>query len=189
MKNKKLLLWIALYYGRPLGLFWVVKYVFFVLGVSLPWVGIIYWILTPLTLFLSYMFTDICRRRLGGRITFAQAWGFGVLLYFFSAVIVSLAHFVFYRYIASPDYLASVMQTAAEMLTQINPQMQETLRATPLPTPMDLTLQDIVSNTFYGALFSIPVAARLRRKTNQGFIPPARRRRKPDKQSETTPQK
>ena len=181
MKNKGLLLLIAMYYGRPLGLFWALKYVFFIWGVSHPAVGIIYWILTLFTLFMAYVFTDVYRRRIGGRISFFHAWTFGVLLYFFAAIIVSLAHYVFYRYLASPNYIADLMEAATTILKQVNPQMEETLRQMPLPTPIRLTLQDILGNALYGAIFSVPVAARLCRKTDRGFVFPKNQKNKEDK--------
>jgi hypothetical protein len=170
MENKGQLLRIAMFYGLLLGLFWAVKYLFFIWGIAHPAMGIVYWLLTSLTIIFAYLFTKVYKILIGGVIHFFHAWQFGVLLYFFAALIVSLLHYVFYRYLAPPDYIANLMEAAVTMAKEIYPQAEETLNRTPTPTPIRLTLQDILANVFYGAILSIPVAALLCRKRFTGII-------------------
>ncbi|MDR2810307.1 MAG: DUF4199 domain-containing protein [Tannerellaceae bacterium] len=170
MENKGQLFKFVMFYGLLLGLFWVVKYVFFILGIAYPALGIVYWLLTSLTLVFAYIFGKAYKIMIGGRIHFFHAWQFGVLLYFFASLIVSLLHYVFYRYLAPPNYLANLMEAAAMMVKEINPQAEETLKQMLVPTPIRQTFQDIFTNVFYGAVFSIPVAALLCRKIIVGIV-------------------
>jgi hypothetical protein len=170
MENKSLLLKSTMFYGLQLGIFWVVKYLFFIWGISHSSLGVVYWILTSLTLVFAYVFTRVYKMLIGGRIGFFHAWQFGVLLYFFSSLIVSLAHYVFYRYLAPSDYIAQMVDAAVRLIKDLNPQAEEALDRLPVFTPIRLTLQEIFVNVFYGAILSVPVAALLCRKRIPGII-------------------
>ena len=105
----------------------------------------------------------------GGSISFSQAWRFGVLLYFFAALIVSVMHYIFYRFVAPPDYMANAVSQTIESLKQMQVESQviqsiETLNF----SPIHLALQGILNNILYGIIFSIPVAGLLCRKKSPG---------------------
>ena len=164
-ENKSLLIKSAMSYGFLLGIFWVIKYIFFAIGFTSPTMQMIYWILTPMTLVFAVVFTLMYKISIGGKMSFFHAWQYGVLLYFFAALIVSLAHYAFYRYFAPPDLIASSMNQAIEMMKMMDmsDQMKEVIVQMPTPTPIQMTIQGIFANVFYGIILSIPVAALLYR--------------------------
>ena len=45
-ENKNLLLKGAMTYGLAMGIYWVVKYIFFIFSVSVPSLSLVYWLLT-----------------------------------------------------------------------------------------------------------------------------------------------
>ncbi|MDR1357336.1 MAG: DUF4199 domain-containing protein [Tannerellaceae bacterium] len=161
MENRGLLLRSAMFHGLFLGVFWVVKYLFFVWGVTNPSVNIVYWALTPLTIVFAYVFTNVYRLMAGKRISFFQAWQYGVLLYFFAALIVSLLHYVFYAYLAPAGYLDNVADMAMSIVRELTPQAEDAMLKMPYLTPIRMAIQGIFTNVFYGILFSLPVAALL----------------------------
>lgn len=171
-EDKSVLLKSSMAYGLLLGIFWVIKYIFFILGNSMPAMNIIYWILTPLTLIVAYVLTRIYKAQIGERIGFFHAWQFGVLMYFFGGLIVSLLHYVFYRYIAAPDLIATSMNQAISLMKDLNlnSQMKEMIEQMSTPTPIQMTIQGIFNNTFYGLILSIPIAALVCRNNSTGFI-------------------
>ena len=116
MENKGILLKSAMSYGLAMGVYWVVKYLFFIFGTSSPSLMFLYEVGSLAVPVLAYYWTDCYRRDVGGQISFGHAWQFGVLLYFFAALIVSLEHYVFYKYIASPDFLSNAMEQAKRLL-------------------------------------------------------------------------
>ncbi len=171
-ENKSLLIKSTMFYGLLLGIFWVIKYIFFILGVSYPTMGVVYWVLTPVTIVLAYIFTKTYKIQIGGKISFFHAWQFGILLYFFAGLIVSIAHYVFYQYLAPPDYINNSMDLAISMMKEmdLNEQMKEAIDKMTTPTPIQMAIQGLFNNILYGVILSIPIAALLCRNNTTGFI-------------------
>ena len=65
-ENKSILLSSAMRYGLSLGLFWIIKYVFFMLGNTTPAFTIIYWGMSLSVPFLAYFLTKRYRDDIGG---------------------------------------------------------------------------------------------------------------------------
>lgn len=172
-ENKNLLLKGAMTYGFAMGIFWVVKYLFFIFSVSAPALGYIYIILTLAVPFVAYNMTKRYELEVGQPISFFHAWRFGTMLYFFAALIVSLEHFVFYKFLAPPDFLPNAMKQMVEILKELPPHFDtetiEQLSKTPL-TPSLMVIQSVFNNVFYGIIFSLPVAAILRKRHSVGPV-------------------
>lgn len=170
-EHRNLLLKAAMTYGLAMGVYWVMKYIFFVLSLSVPMMSVIYWMLTMAVPLIAYRMTKLYRLQIGGKIGFFHAWQFGILLYFFAALIVSLAHYVFYRYIAPPDFVASTIGQFATMMngSNMDPELLKELQAMQI-TPIQMAIQGIFNNLFYGIILSIPVAAILCRNNTTGTI-------------------
>lgn len=152
----------AMRFGLVLGGYWVFKYLFFMLGVFIPFLSVIYWGLSLVVPFLAYMLTKRYRDEIGGRIGFLHAWQFGILLYFFAATVVSLVHFVFYQYVADPNMLSDTIEQTARLLKEMNAgeEMIQSVRQINL-TPIHMAIQGIFNNVFYGIILSVPVAGLL----------------------------
>ncbi len=159
-ENKSILLSSAMRYGLSLGLFWIIKYVFFMLGNTTPAFTIIYWGMSLSVPFLAYFLTKRYRDDIGGNIGFFHAWQFGILLYFFAAILVSLLHFVYYKYIADPNLLSNAFIQTVQMMYDagVDSQVLEKMKQINL-TPIHMALQGILNNVLYGVFLSIPVAA------------------------------
>lgn len=161
-ENNRLLLKGAMHYGLIMGIYWVLKYLLFMFSGFMPMLQVLYLFLTLLVPVVGYQLTRRYRTEIGGKISFFHAWRFGMMLYFFAAMVVSLEHFVFYQFIAPPDFLQNTISQALAMLkdTQMNSALIETLGKANL-TPIHMAIQGIFNNMFYGILLSVPVAALL----------------------------
>lgn len=168
-ENRNTLLTSAMQHGWVMGLYWVFKYLFFIFSLQKPFLTGFYWGFTILVPYLAFRMTWSYRRSIGGTISFFHAWQFGVLVYFFGAMIVSLAHYGFYRYLAPADFLTNSINEAIRMLPtdQLDSQLVESLKATRI-TPIQMAIQGILNNVFYGMIFSLPVATLLHRKPSSG---------------------
>lgn len=164
-ENKDLLMKSAMSYGLGMGIFWVIKYLFLVFGYSTPALIFIYQILCFAVPVVAYQMTKRYRQEIGGVISFSHAWRFGIMLYFFAALIVSIEHFVFYQYIAPPDFLQNMMNQAVVALQEANMDSEviNSINQTNF-TPIHMTIQGIFNNIFYGIILSIPVATLVSRK-------------------------
>ena len=114
-ENKSLLLKSAMEFGFGMGCYWVLKYIFFIFSLQVHLLSSLYWGMTLLVPYLAYRFTKRYREIVGGQIGFFHAWQFGILLYFFAALIVSLVHYGFYRYLAPADFLTNSIKEAIRL--------------------------------------------------------------------------
>ncbi|WP_302343598.1 DUF4199 domain-containing protein, partial [uncultured Parabacteroides sp.] len=139
---------------------WVIKYLFLIFGYSIPALIYIYEVLSIAVPFIAYYLTKRYRQDIGGSISFFHAWRFGIMLYFFAALIVSIEHFIFFQFIAPPDFLSNTMTQAIIALknANFNSEVIEAIKQTNF-TPIHLAIQQIFNNIFYGIILSIPVAA------------------------------
>lgn len=158
-------------YGLAMGIFWVIKYLFLIFSSTIPSLNLIYLALTVLVPFIAYYLTKRYRQDVGGRISFFHAWRFGTMLYFFAALIVALEHFVFFQFIAPPDFLANSVNQVVEVLkeSQVSTEVIETVGRTNF-TPIHMAIQGIFNNIFYGIILSIPVAAIVCRNNETGNV-------------------
>lgn len=160
IKNKENIFTIAMQYAFSMGIFWCVKYIFFMFGVYYPLMDFIYLFLTCLVPVYAGLRTLAYKIRIGkGQITFLRAWQFGVLLYLFAAILVSPLHYIFYTFIAPPGFLHQSLNQAINILSQANadPQFIEAVSNMNI-SPIQMTIQGIFNNIFYGIILSIPVA-------------------------------
>lgn len=150
----------AMSYGFSLGIFWIVKYIFYMFSMRFSYLVVIYWGMSLVVPYLAYLLTKRYREDLGGAISFSQAWRFGVLIYLFAAMLVSVMHYVFYRFVAPPDFLSSaVEQTIASLKQmQVDSKVISSIESMNF-SPIHMALQGILNNIFYGIILSLPVAA------------------------------
>lgn len=158
-EDKSFLLRGAMNYGFVMGIYWVIKYVFFILGFSHPTANIVYWSLSCLVPYIAYKMTRRYRENIGGKLGFFHAWQFGVLLYFFAAILVSLEHYLFYRFIAPPDLLMRTVSDMEEALKEsgASQALLDAIKEIHV-TPIQMAIQGIFNNVLYGIILSIPVA-------------------------------
>ncbi len=169
-ENKGLLLKCAMSYGLAMGIYWVIKYLFLIFGYSIP--SLIYEGLSLAVPFIAYYLTKRYRQDIGGSISFFHAWRFGIMLYFFAALIVSIEHFIFFQFIAPPDFLSNTITQAIVALKNagFNSEVIETISRTNF-TPIHMAIQQIFNNIFYGIILSIPVAALVCRGRTASPVP------------------
>lgn len=171
-ENKSLLLKYAMSYGLALGIYWVVKYIFLILGYRMTSMIYVYEMLSIAVPFIAYYLTDKYRKDIGGKISFFHAWRFGIMLYFFAALIVSIEHFIFYEFIAPKDFIANMMNQAVALFKNMNmdSKIVDSLGSINI-SPIHMVIQSIFNNIFYGIILSIPVAAIVcRRRTGENII-------------------
>ena len=162
-ENKGLLLKCAMSYGLAMGIYWVIKYLFLIFGYSIPSLIFIYEGLSLAVPLIAYYLTKRYRQDIGGSISFFHAWRFGIMLYFFAALIVSIEHFIFFQFIAPPDFLNNTMTQAIVALKNADFN-SEVIEASADQRPSHMAIQGIFNNIFYGIILSIPVAALVCRK-------------------------
>lgn len=160
----------AMLFGTYMGGFWIIKFILFPLGLTMPFLSLLFLGLTLCVPFLGFYYARMFREQgYGGSINFLQAWSFTVTMYIFAALLTAVAHYIYFRFIDDGfviDTLISAYQTQANMMRQSSLpdsqayvdlfkqaiEMLESVNAT------DITLQLLSWNIFCGVLLAIPTA-------------------------------
>lgn len=165
-ENKGYLQRYAMLFGTYLGGFWILKFILFPLGVAEPFLFTLFLGLTLCVPFMAYYYTRMYRNIVcGGAIGFLHAWIFTVFMYMFAAMLTAVAHYIYFRYIDQ----GFILDTYEVMLSDpayksvpgaeayIN-QMKEALSMARTLTPIEITMQLMSMNVFFGSLLAIPTA-------------------------------
>lgn len=162
--------------GTVMGVFWIVKFVFFPLGLGNIFLLTLFGVLTCAVPFIGYRLTRIYRdSTMGGQMSFLQAWVFGMWMYLFASMLTAVAHFVYFSFIDhgyvlsyyqnTLDAFAAAVHAGEEALIE---QMQLALDVFYQFTPTDIVWQLLSQNVFYGSIIALITAPLVMRRKKYG---------------------
>ncbi len=156
----------AMYCGTYLGIFWIVKFIFLPLALSYTFFMFLFMALTIGVPFIGYAFLKgyrdkVCR----GQITFLNGWLFTVFMYMFASLLTAVAHYIYFRYLDQGYFIEKYEMLVQTLLTaevsgmevyrdQLETMVAEFRRV----TPIDLTINMLSRNVFFGSILAIPTA-------------------------------
>lgn len=157
--------------GVWLGLYLIVRFAFMVMGLYYSVANLIALALFAGTPFVLYRIMMVYHRNNSYISFFSLLWMMGIMLFFFASLICSVAEFVFYQYI-NPGYVAELFDRALALIKEYEmlsdtislEDMHKAIGAGVLPTPLQMVMQSIWSNVFFGSLLSMIVAPFVLRK-------------------------
>lgn len=164
----------AMIFGTYMGVFWILKFTLLPLGMTSPFLLLLFICLTLCVPFMGYYYTKIYRDKVcGGTIGFLHAWVFDIFMYVCAALLMAVAHYVYFRFIDQGFMLDTLRQQSMQMTRNIlmSPkQMKAYIDTMGTLTPTDITLSMVSSNIYYCALLSIPTALiAMRKKKKSDF--------------------
>ncbi|RGM49161.1 MULTISPECIES: DUF4199 domain-containing protein [Bacteroides] len=175
-ENKGYMQRYAMLFGTYMGGYWILKFVLFPLGLTVPFLSFLFVGLTLCVPFMGYYYTRMYRNQVcGGGISFLHAWVFTVFMYMFAALLTAVAHYIYFRFI-DHGFVINAYESQIDILAQSNiPEMKvytdvfrDTLNMARSLTPIDITMQLVSWNVFCGSLLGIPTALFvMRRKKNE----------------------
>jgi hypothetical protein len=174
--NKPTLQECAMRYGTSMGLLWAFKFMLFPIGLRIPFLQLLFMVLTLGVPVLGYIFAKKFRDRYcDGAVTFSRAFLFTTFMYMFASIFVAVAHYIYFRYIDGGFVIetyqamwSQIKETASAELMPALKQYDEALNLIAGLTPLELTFQMITNNIFFGMLMAIPTALLvMRKKKNQ----------------------
>lgn len=166
----------AMLFGTYMGAFWIFKFIFFPLGLKFPLLFYLFIGLTICVPFIGCHYARLYRDDVHkGQISFFRSWVFTASVYVFAALLTSVAHYIYFRYIDRgfilDTYENLINESAAANIPALSAHMEQLKTATNFMrtlSPIDITMQMLSQNVFYGALIALPTAmfvARRKRKT------------------------
>lgn len=162
-------------YGTIMGIFWTLKFILFPLGMQRPLLLMAFFLLTLIVpvvgFFLARQYRD---RECEGILSFSRAFLFTSFMYMFAALFVTIAHYIYFRYMDNgyivscyQDMLTQVTTTATGGLKESMDQFQQALDIISTLSPLEISIQLITQNIFYCTLIALPTALLVKREKKQ----------------------
>lgn len=158
----------AMQFGTCMGVFWICKFILFPAGLRIPFLLLLFVLMTIAVPFLGYYYARTYRNKIcGGTISFFQAWIFTVFMYMFAALLVAVAHYIYFQFIDHGfiiDYYTNLIQelkgASINGVNNLGEQLDELItRLEELNlSPIDITIQLISQNVLYGSILALPTA-------------------------------
>lgn len=164
----------AMQFGTYMGVYWILKFILFPLGLSLPFFQFLFIGLTIGVPFMGYYYARMYRDRVcGGYINFMQAWLFTLFMYMFAALLVAVAHYVYFQFIDHGHIFSSQEKSVQQAMDIPNlsielkkflQQFKNIIEVAKGFTPIEITMQLISNNVLWGSILAIPTALLVRRR-------------------------
>ena len=162
-------------YGTIMGIFWTLKFILFPFGMQRPLLLMAFFLLTLIVpvvgFFLARQYRD---RECEGILSFSRAFLFTSFMYMFAALFVTIAHYIYFRYMDNgyivscyQDMLTQVTTTATGELKESMDQFQQALDIISTLSPLEISIQLITQNIFYCTLIALPTALLVKREKKQ----------------------
>lgn len=153
----------AMRYGTAMGIFWTLKFILFPMGMKMPLLLMLFFLLTLAVPVVGYQFARKFRdRECEGVISYSRAFLFTAFMYMFAALFATIIHYVYFRYIDNGlivnTYYDMLNQLSAgatgELETSIN-QIRQALDVIARLSPVEISLQLISQNIFYCVIIAV----------------------------------
>lgn len=164
--GRQLLQKYAMHFGTFMGVYWILKFILFPLGLSVPFLFFLYVGLTLGIPFMAYYYAKMYRNKIcGGFIDFGHAWMFSMAMFMFAAILSSAAHFIYFRFIDN-GHIVNAYQKMIHAMSEVEvqgsavdlSQLQEAIDLFSTLTPIDITLQLLSLNIIFGIFISLIIA-------------------------------
>lgn len=170
--NRSYLQKYAMHFGTYMGAYWILKFILFPLGFHIPFFSLLFVILTLAVPFIGYYYTKMYRDKIcGGRIRFSHAIVFSIFMYMFASLLVAVAHYVYFQFIDHGFIINSYITLWNELMTTTPALMEnkeiikETIDTVRSLSAIDITMQILSWDVFWGSILSIPTALMVMKNT------------------------
>ncbi len=155
----------AMLFGTYLGGYWILKFILFPLGLTIPFLSFLFVGLTLCVPFMGYYYVRMYRNTVcSGSISFLHAWIFTVFMYMFAALLTAVAHYIYFRFI-DHGFVINAYESQIDILNKSGVPDRTTIQTCfkkhwnwKSLTPIDITMQLVSWNVFCGSLLALPTA-------------------------------
>lgn len=171
-ENRTFLQKYAMQFGSFMGIYWILKFALFPLGLSMPFLQLLFLFFTACVPFLGYYYVRLYREKIcGGGIGFVHAWLFTLFMYMFAALLTSVAHYIYFQFIDHGYIVNTYIGLLKEFKSLKMPgfgnsisQLEDALNVASTLRPIEITMQLISQNVLYGSILAIPTALIVKKK-------------------------
>lgn len=153
----------AMRFGTLMGIYWIIKFIFLPMGFKIPFLHLLFLLLTLFVPVLGYIYARKYRiKYCDNEINFARAFSFTLLMYMFASLLTAVAHYTYFRFFdhgfmidTYRTQLESIQSAGIPGLSDSFGQLLQTVDAIAALTPIQLTFQLISQNLFYGTILAL----------------------------------
>ena len=157
----------AMHFGTLMGVYWIIKFIFFPLGLTSSLFLLIFIGLTFAVPFIGYRYARLVRDKVyNGVMNFTQSWLFLVFMYMFASLLMAVGHYIYFRYIDN-GYILNTYTQVLESTTMTGniegiesyvSYAKEMLELMGAMTPIEKTMQLLSSNMLNCSILSLITA-------------------------------
>ena len=175
-QNRAILQHAAMQYGTMMGLFWIIKFTFIPLGIRIPSLHILFFLLTLCVPFIGFIFARRFRiRNCDNTLSYERAFSFLLLMYIYASILVAAAHYVYFQFMDKgalltfyKDSFLEFKNMADGFLLQSIHQMEEAFDTFGNLSSIEITFSFLSNNIFYCFILTAVTALFvMRKKTNR----------------------
>lgn len=162
--------------GALLSLLWIASFACYVMGMSNSLYGmaaIVLMVVTPF--FVGRRLGKFRDEGLGGILSLMRGWGYSVYVFFYAAILLALAQYVYFAYIDQGYLLSSFSQVLTtpqvkQVIEQYGMQqaIDESMQMMDGMRPIDYALNVLTMNIAAGIVLGLPIAAVMKRAKPEG---------------------
>ncbi|MBO7418235.1 MAG: DUF4199 domain-containing protein [Bacteroidaceae bacterium] len=174
IEDRKNLQRVSMAAGTIMGTYWILKFIFFPLGMSMSFFMLVFGVLTLFVPFIGHHLLCLYRDRYSnnnGSIGFIHAFTFCLFMYMYASLLTSVGHLIYFQFIDHgfvlerlQDMFDTVKESPLPGMDKYVEQYQLAIDTYSLLNPVDITLQLVSQNMFYGLLMALPTALIAKRK-------------------------
>lgn len=168
-----------MHFGMYMGIYWILKFILFPLGFHIPFLSLLFLILTLSVPFIGYYYVRMYRDKIcGGSIQFSHAMLFTIFMYMFASLLVAVAHYAYFQFIDHGFIVNSYIQLWDELmvntpaLIENKEVIKETIDAARSLTSINITMQLLSWDVLWGSILAIPTALMVMKKAKPGYDGP-----------------
>lgn len=164
--------------GTIMGTFWIFKFIFLPLGMSMPVFMLVFGVLTICVPFIGYRLACHYRDNYSsnnGGIGFIHAFSFCLFMYMYASLLASVGHLIYFYFIDNgfileklQDMFNTVKENPLPSMDSYLQQYQLAIDTYAIMNPVEITLQLVSQNMFYGLLMALPTAMIVKKRINIG---------------------
>lgn len=152
-----------MHFGTYMGIYWTLKFILFPLGFTIPFLSLLFIILTLAVPFMGYHYAKMYRDKIcGGNIRFSHAVVFCILMYMFASLLVAATHYIYFQFIDHGFIINSYTQLWDELmektpaLIENKEIIKDTINTARSLTAIKITMQLMSWDVIWGTLLAIP---------------------------------
>lgn len=154
----------SMLYGTYMGIFWIAKFVLFPMALVAPLCGFLFMVFTCAVPVIAYFMTRHFRDRYcAGELSFFSGLVFCFQIFLYASVLTAMAHFIYFKFIDhhfiydNMTALIDVYKNEAALKSQVE-NIKHALNVFNALSPIELAMQLLSQNVFYGIILSMPIA-------------------------------